>query len=162
VNFYIWMAGVLVLDQFTKILAIHYLKPFDPVIIIEPFFWLIIRQNSGAAFSLFSKHPIVLTIFNTLASAAIVIWAIRIPKKEKLMRTSLALIAGGALGNLCDRYFRGGAVIDFLDLHWFNKMHWPTFNIADMAICAGVALIFIDTIKQSYIQQKKQPLKNKK
>lgn len=146
VRFSLCTGGIFILDQITKFLALHFLHPYKPIKILPPFFWLTIRHNSGAAFSLFSEQTIVLTIFTGLASALIIWWGIKLPPDEKIMQISLGFIGGGALGNLFDRFFRGGLVVDFLDLHWLNKIHWPTFNIADTAICIGVGLIMLDTL----------------
>lgn len=143
------MGGILVADQFTKFLAVRFLHPFDPVKIIPPFFWFTIRHNSGAAFSLFSGHTFILTIFTTIAAGLIIWWGATLPRGEKTMQTALGLIAGGALGNLVDRFLRGGLVVDFLDVHWLDKLHWPTFNIADTAICIGVGLFVLYTLRQS-------------
>lgn len=153
VRFYLWAAGVFVADQLTKLLAVHLLHPLEPVRVIPAFFRLIIKYNSGAAFSLFQDHPIILTIFTSLASALIIWWGVTLPKTEKLMQTALGLLAGGAVGNLFDRLVRGGLVVDFLDLHWFNRIHWPTFNLADTAICTGVALVLIDAFRKSRRQK---------
>lgn len=144
-TFYILMAGVVVLDQLSKTLAVSFLGD-APVQVISAFFWLRLQHNPGAAFSLFDKHPEILTIINTIISALVIWWGVKIPQKEKLQRYGIALIAGGALGNLIDRFFRGGRVVDFLDFHWFNKAHWPTFNIADTAICIGVTLLIIEAV----------------
>jgi len=146
VRFYIWAAVVVIADQATKFLAVHFLHPIEPIKLIPPFFWLILRHNSGAAFSLFSDHGSILIIFTCLAAGFVIWWGISLPRQEKLLRTALGMIAGGALGNVIDRLFRDGLVVDFLDLHWMNKLHWPTFNIADTAICIGVGLIVLDSI----------------
>ena len=155
-RFFVCTGGIFILDQITKFLALHFLDSYKPIKMIPPFFWLILRHNSGAAFSLFTEQTIVLTIFTGIASLVIIWWGIKLPPGEKMMQISLGLIAGGALGNLFDRFFRGGLVVDFLDLHWFNKIHWPTFNIADTAICIGVGLIMLDTL---ILRKKVAPLR---
>ncbi len=146
VRFFLCTGGIFLLDQATKYLALHLLDPCKPAKILPAFFWLILRHNSGAAFSLFTGQTALLTVFTGIACALIIWWGIKIPPGEKTLQISLGLIGGGALGNLFDRFFRGGLVVDFLDLHWFNKIHWPTFNIADTAICIGVGLIMLDTL----------------
>ena len=146
VRFYLFGGGVLIADQLTKYLSLTYLSFQKPVRLIPSFFWFNLRYNSGAAFSLFSGYPFLLTIFTFLASVIIVVWGVRLPRNEKLMQAALGLIAGGASGNLLDRLFRGGLVVDFIDIHWLNKIHWPTFNLADSAICIGVGLVLLDHI----------------
>ena len=153
-RFFLWLAGAVILDQATKILALVFLKPFTPVKVIPDFFWLTLRWNTGAAFSLFQNHPWILTGVNTVVCGFIIWWGISIPQKQKLLKTGLALVAGGALGNLIDRYFRSGRVVDFFDFHWFAKAHWPTFNIADTAICIGVGLVILDSILQAIKEHK--------
>jgi len=142
------MAVVIAADQASKTLALLLLYPFRPIKVIPSFFWLTLRHNTGAAFSIFSEHPNLLTLFNIIATGVLIWWGVHVPRKEKRLKIALGLITGGACGNLCDRFFRGGSVVDFLDLHWFNRAHWPTFNLADTAICIGVALIFLDLILQ--------------
>ena len=150
------MVGVIVADQAVKLLATHFLDPLHPVRVIPAFFWLTLCYNTGAAFSMFRRHPSALTILNTIVTVLIVIWGIRLPRKEKRLRAALGLIAGGASGNLIDRFFRGGHVVDFLDVHWFDKAHWPVFNLADTAICIGVGLIILDFLLHKKIKTEKQ------
>ena len=155
-RFVLCTGGVFILDQITKFLALKFLNPNISVEILPQLFSLKLVSNSGAAFSMFREHTIVLTLFTSIASIIIIWWGIKLPQGEKMMQVSLGLIAGGALGNLFDRFFRGGLVVDFLDFHWFNRFHWPTFNIADTGICIGVGLIILDTLilrKKSHIQQ---------
>jgi signal peptidase II len=149
VRFYLWSCGVFLADQVTKLIAVNLLHPLKSIKIIPPFFWLTIRHNSGAAFSLFSDQTLILTLFTAGASILIIWWGIKLPQNEKMMKTALGLVAGGALGNLFDRIIRGGLVVDFLDLHWFDRIHWPTFNVADFAICIGVGLVIIDSLHKS-------------
>ena len=144
-TFYILMAGVVLLDQLSKTLAVSFLGD-EIVRVIPAVFWLRLQHNPGAAFSLFDEHPGILTLINSIISVLVIWWGVKIPQKEKLQRYGIGLIAGGALGNLIDRFFRGGRVVDFLDFHWFNKAHWPTFNIADTAICFGVGFLVIDAL----------------
>lgn len=145
-RFYFFAGGILIADQLTKYLSLTYLSHQNPVKLIPSFFWLTLRYNSGAAFSLFSQYPFLLTIFTLLASVIIIVWGVTLPRKDKFMQIALGMIAGGASGNLADRLLRGGLVVDFLDLHWFGKIHWPTFNLADTAICTGVGLVLLDHI----------------
>ncbi len=139
-----WVIGVLALDQITKALAVYFLASGAPVVVIPGLFSLVLRHNSGAAFSLFSEHPGILTAINCLLSAGIVFMGLRTPARDRLRIAALGLVAGGAMGNLADRFFRGFTVVDFLDMHWFYKAHWPTFNIADAAICIGIGLLFLE------------------
>ncbi len=144
---YFYLAGlvVLLLDQVSKQLATRYLQPVENIVIIPGFFNLLYATNTGGAFSILSDHSALLAIFSSLATVFIFAWQFFVPRHDWIMRSSLGLIFGGALGNLIDR-FRLGFVVDFLDFHWRNKLHWPTFNFADTFICIGVGIIICCTL----------------
>jgi len=128
-------AGVVAADQVTKTLAEDRLH--RPVHVIGPF-GLSMSRNSGAAFSLFTGQAAVLGIVVSLL-VIVLLW-LSWRARTLAMALSLGLIIGGALGNLCDRLFRGGhgQVVDFITL-----THWPTFNVADACITIGVVLTAI-------------------
>ncbi len=138
-------ALVLVLDFATKQLALRFLHPYQPVPIF-PSFNLTLVFNPGAAFSFLSHSGDWQRWFLSLVAIVIVMvlmaWMRKLPANRKLALAGLALIIGGALGNLCDRLVLG-VVIDFIDVY-FKNYHWPAFNIADSAICIGVLLLVID------------------
>jgi signal peptidase II len=98
--------------------------------------------NTGAAFSWLEGHTAMLTLVSIIISMVVIVWAWRLKPQEQGFRLSFGLILGGAIGNLIDRV-RMGHVIDFIDAHWREVYHWPTFNLADSAICVGIALLFI-------------------
>lgn len=135
-------AVVLVLDQLTKIWAVDALRGEPPIVLIPRFLQLIYRTNTGAAWSVFEDHPMILAGFATIVAAVIAGWAIRVPEEEYGLRWPLGLIFGGAVGNLVDRY-RLGHVIDFIDAHWDESYHFPTFNVADSGICVGMGLLIV-------------------
>lgn len=103
-------------------------------------FWY--RINTGAAFSALTNHTGFLTAISVVISLFVVAWAWFLKPEERGLRLSQGLIFGGAIGNLIDR-FRLGYVIDFIDAHWKDVYHWPTFNIADSAICVGIFLLAV-------------------
>jgi len=150
---WLWLsAGVMLLDQGTKWLAtaqLHYEIP-QPVL---PFFSLLLRHNTGAAFSFLSDGGgWQRWFFIGLAlcvSLLLVIWIAQLNRKQRLLASSLALVLGGALGNVIDR-IRLGYVVDFIDV-FYDKWHWPTFNIADSAITVGITLMLIDAF---FLKQK--------
>jgi signal peptidase II len=131
------------LDQLTKMLIVENFTLFQSVVVIPGFFNLTYVTNPGAAFSLLAgadswwRHPFFLLV-GGVALLVLTVMYFHLRHKTPYQALALALIAGGALGNLIDR-FRLGAVIDFIDIHWSNY-HWPAFNVADSSICVGVGL----------------------
>jgi signal peptidase II len=142
-----WLAvAIVVFDQATKLAAVGWLKGAGPVVIVPGVFNLLYQENPGAAFSMFYGKTLLLLLVSTSISIGIGVWAVRLPPAEQGMRPALGLILGGAVGNLIDRA-RLGVVIDFLDAHWFWKAHWPTFNIADSAVCIGMGLMIVASFR---------------
>lgn len=146
---YILSLVVLALDQWTKWLAETKLNFHDPVPVIDPVLNWTLAYNYGAAFSFladqsgwqkwfFAGLALVMAVF-------LLIYLTKTPRKAKLLNTGLALVLGGALGNLIDRLLHGH-VIDFIHVHYADVWHYPIFNIADMGICIGVAFIVIDLL----------------
>ncbi len=147
---YFWVAGAVVaLDQATKAVIDRLLSLHESRTLIEGVLQLTYVRNRGAAFGLFSDsslphQPLVLSVLGLLALTAIALYAWKLPANSRLPRTGLALIMGGALGNLLDRA-RLGYVIDFVDAYW-GPHHWPAFNAADSAISIGVCLLVLDIL----------------
>lgn len=114
---------------------------------VLPFFNLTLAYNEGAAFSFLSDQGGWQRWFFAFVAAfvtiVLVIWLSRL-KDEKVLAISLALVIGGAIGNLIDRLMLG-YVIDFLDF-FYGQYHWPAFNVADIAISVGVFLMFVDAL----------------
>jgi signal peptidase II len=137
-------AGIVVCDQAAKWLVLAKFAP-GQVLPVTGFFNLVLVFNRGAAFSFLASAPGwqgPLFVAIALAAAAIIsVLLIRGPGRS-LWCLSLALILGGALGNLVDR-LRFGQVVDFLDFHAFG-WHWPAFNVADSAITVGAALLILE------------------
>jgi signal peptidase II len=131
-----------VLDQVSKWLVFFLIQHHPPIVIIPNFLNLSYATNTGAAFSMFAGHTGLLAVFSGLISLVIAIWAWRLPPHEQGLRIPLGLILGGALGNLIDRALLG-YVIDFIDAHWFDAYRWPTFNIADSAVCVGMFILIV-------------------
>jgi len=156
---WLWLSlGVVLLDQITKQLAEALLTAYRSLEVL-PFFDLTLMYNKGAAFSFLSDHSgWQRWFFVALAigvSGVLVVWLKRLRSDEKWVALALALIIGGALGNVIDRILFG-QVIDFVDLFYradaclpgFYRLdltcHWPAFNLADAAISIGVALMLLD------------------
>ena len=143
---WLWLSLIiLIIDQWTKQFAVAHLAYLQSIKIV-PFFNITLSFNKGAAFSFLEFaggwQRWLFILIAILMSVFILGWLSRISKKRYRLALGLSLILGGAFGNLWDR-FHLGYVIDFVD--WYVKnIHWPIFNIADMAICIGVFLIIID------------------
>lgn len=143
--YWVGIAGmVILLDQASKYAAVHGLDGDTPLRITS-FFNLTLTYNAGAAFSFLSEaggwQYGLLVGIALLASVLLVIWLLKTPPVRCVLVVALALILGGALGNLLDRLVYG-YVIDFIQLHAY-QWYWPTFNIADSAICIGAFVMFI-------------------
>lgn len=143
---YLWIViaiGVIGVDRVTKMLVVKHL-PFHQVVTICPNFNLFFTVNNGAAFSFlnYATSQWQIWLFSAIAlmvSSALVVWLVRLPNAKVWQRVALALILGGAMGNLIDRVVYCH-VIDFIDLY-VKTWHWPAFNIADAAICIGAVLL---------------------
>ncbi len=133
----------LLLDQSSKWLMLVYLGDVAQVVEVTPFFNLRLGFNTGVSFGLFQEFfesaPQLLALISLLIVVVLLIWAWRTDRSVE--RIGLAVIAGGALGNIIDRW-RQGAVTDFLDFHWAG-WHWPTFNGADIFICMGAIFLLL-------------------
>ena len=154
-------AVTIILDQITKVWAVNkLLVPTGPLppeahmirtrvdVVFESWWNYRLAGNKGAAFGLFRDLPEGMRIpfFLVICIIAVVAITVMYNKShgQRLFQVALTLILGGAIGNLIDR-IRFGYVVDFID--WFYKTsHWPTFNVADVAISVGVGLMIIDMI----------------
>ena len=139
-------AIVLVVDQMSKHAAEAYLSLHVPVAIF-PGLNFTLTYNPGAAFSFLSDaggwQRWLFSSIAFAASLAIVVWLHRLPKEDRFTACSLALVLGGAVGNLWDRLAPSrGMVVDFIDVY-AGKWHWPAFNVADSAIVLGVIIMLI-------------------
>jgi len=136
---------VVVLDQLSKFWIMASFQDYE-VLRIWPVFNLTLVYNTGAAFSFLSDaggwQRWFFVVIGVVVSAAMVIWLARLQERERLTGYGLALVVGGAVGNLIDRIWLG-KVVDFLQWHW-QDWYWPSFNVADSAITLGVVLLLID------------------
>jgi signal peptidase II len=143
--------AVIVLDQVSKQLVLRAIPVHQGFEVIEGFFSLVHVRNRGMAFGFMNRPGFemgfyLLTAVTFLAVLFLVFWFIRLRAEERKMTLSLSLIAGGALGNLLDR-FRLGEVIDFLDFY-IGSLHWPAFNVADSAITMGTLWLALQLLLQ--------------
>ncbi|MEN9465118.1 MAG: Lipoprotein signal peptidase [Pseudomonadota bacterium] len=148
---WVWLALlVIVVDLITKILAENNLIYATPVHIL-PVFDLTLLYNKGAAFSFLASQGgwqrWFFTVIALGVSVVLLLWLKRLPRSAKWLPMAIALILGGALGNLVDRIVYGH-VVDFLSFHW-NGAYFPAFNIADSAITLGAIMLVIDALLES-------------
>ncbi len=144
-------AVIIILDIWTKALVLARIDLYEAIPVIPNFFQLVHVRNTGAAFGIGANAGSKLVPFLLNAGAiavfiVVAVYAFRSPVTDRLLQTGLHLILGGAVGNLLDR-FRFGYVVDFLDVY-IGRHHWPAFNVADSAICVGIALLFLDMRKK--------------
>ena len=137
---------VVILDQITKWLVLRSILLGDSIEVIPGFFNLVLTFNKGAAFGMMAGlsdgvREVVLALTTGFALVVVAFFLFTDCKRDALGQVALAMILGGALGNIIDR-IRIGAVIDFLDVY-YGTAHWPAFNVADSAICIGVALLIL-------------------
>src|SRR5262249_45281713 len=142
--------ATLILDRWTKVLIQNRFTLNESVPIIDGFFDITYVKNTGVAFGIFSSisspaKSVLLSLFTACAVVVVVAYSVRSPARKRLLQVALALILGGALGNLYDR-LAYGYVVDFLEFYVGNY-HWPSFNVADSAISTGVALLAIEIIR---------------
>ncbi len=146
-----WFAvalAVIALDQLTKTLILGHFEYGDSRY-VTPFFNLVRVHNSGAAFSFLADASGWQRWFFVglgVAAAGFITWMLRRHGHQRLFAWALALILGGALGNVIDRLLHGH-VVDFIQVHW---KHWyfPSFNVADSAITVGAALLILDELRR--------------
>jgi signal peptidase II len=141
-------ALVVALDQATKRLVVAHFALYQGVT-LTPMLQLMRLHNTGAAFSFLSAaggwQRWVFVGLGVAVSAAILVWLLRLPSRGRgLLAASLALVMGGALGNVIDRVLKG-YVIDFIRVH-YQDWYFPAFNVADSAITIGAALLILDNL----------------
>jgi signal peptidase II len=146
----LWLAvAVVILDQGTKAVVRAMLPLHESVTVIPGLLALTHVQNSGAAFGFlnaadFPFKSALITLVAMAALIAIAVYAVRLAPHEKLARFGLALILGGAVGNLIDRALVG-YVVDFVDAYW-RSYHFWAFNVADAAITVGAVIVIVDML----------------
>jgi signal peptidase II len=147
-------AAVIVLDYITKIAVLESFAPGESRIVTS-FFNLVLVFNKGAAFSFLSSAPGWQTLFFAaiaVVASGVISFLIFRHAGKKLFCSGLALILGGALGNLYDRLVYGH-VVDFLDFHAAG-WHWPAFNVADSAITVGAGFLIVESFLQKKSDEK--------
>ncbi|MBE9532605.1 MAG: signal peptidase II [Proteobacteria bacterium] len=158
---WIWLAIVIVVfDQFTKYIASTSLEMHQPIAVMPMFNWTLMH-NTGAAFSFLADaggwQRWFFAVIAVVVSVVIFLWIKRLEQHEKWQAIALALILGGALGNVIDRIWLG-YVVDFIQVY-YQQWYWPAFNIADSAISIGVVMIIIESIREHFSERKESQSK---
>ena len=141
---------MLVIDQVSKAHFEGSLEMFQQVVVIPDYFSWTLAYNTGAAFSFLADgggwQRWLFAVIAVVVSAVLVVWLKRLGRDDTWLAIALALVLGGALGNLYDRIALGH-VIDFILVHWQNRHYFPAFNFADSAITVGAIMLALDMFK---------------
>lgn len=142
------VASALAIDQIVKFVMVEFVMQPPRIIEVTSFFDLVLVFNSGISFGMFSGqiglYPVVFALVKTAIATALIVWGCMTNSRRE--RLALAVMAGGAAGNIVDR-FRDGAVTDYLSLH-AGAWAWPSFNLADVFVVTGaIALVACSMVK---------------
>lgn len=139
--YYIIAFGFIAIDIWTKFLAENALKAIGTVPIINDILHLTYVENRGIAFGMFSGGRIYFVVISLIILALLSAVVLKTPKTSRTvwLKTATAFIYGGAIGNMIERIFKG-YVVDFID---FRIIDFPVFNVADIAVCTGAAMLII-------------------
>lgn len=148
---FLWLSlTVLIVDLFTKYLVVQRFALYESINVM-PMFNLTYARNYGAAFSFLADHSGWQKYFflglAVIISVALIVMLFKNKAELKLQNSAYALIIGGAIGNAIDRAYHG-FVVDFLDFYW-DIYHYPTFNVADIAIVCGAGLLILESLLES-------------
>lgn len=147
--FYRVTLSVIFLDRLSKYLILHFLSGGAPSFRVFRYFSLTLVKNRGICFGMLTGVNLraVIIVVSLVIGTLIILYLHRSHDKSRHTEISLGLIEGGIAGNLIDR-ITAGAVIDFLDFHF-----WPVFNLADVSIASGIALIFLQHIRRKNVSR---------
>jgi len=147
---------VLVIDQVSKAHFEGSLQMFQQIVVIPDYFSWTLAYNTGAAFSFLADsggwQRWLFALIAVVVSAVLVVWLKRLGRDDTWLAIALALVLGGALGNLYDRIALGH-VIDFILVHWQNRHYFPAFNFADSAITVGAIMLPLDMFKSKKTEE---------
>ena len=156
----LWTAGlgVVLLDQLTKV-AIDKAHPvYWSMDVIPGFFNLVHVRNEGAAWGMLAGRTWLLGVVSLVALIALIMYFKKLSEGKSFNEWTLSILGGGIAGNMLDRFFRG-SVIDFLDFHWREVYHYPSFNVADIAISVGVVVLIAYTVFGEWLAKRKTAAK---
>jgi signal peptidase II len=172
-GYFLLALAVLLADQASKVAAHAALRGRSPLVVVPGAVNLWYSRNPGGLFGYFRDwddpwRTLLLTLLPLGAIALIFGFIVRGEVHDRVTLAGLALILGGAVGNLIDRILRG-EVVDFIDVYaahprlaeplvrWFDTAHWPTFNVADSAIVVGAGLLLLDLVRPRRAAGERQP-----
>lgn len=134
---------IIIIDQFTKFLAITKLKPIGTIPVIKDLFEFTYVENFGAAFGILQDRKIFFVLMTTIVVVGISVFLWKYSTNiNNFMKIGLIMLLGGSIGNFIDR-IRLGYVVDFLSVKLINKYDFPVFNIADIFIVAGTLILLV-------------------
>ena len=146
---------IVVVDQLIKWWVVRDLPaytPVDPVAWLRPVLSFTYVKNTGASFGMFQDMNTVFAVLSVIVLVLMVIFQRTIPAQVWIVHVALALVMGGALGNLIDRITHG-YVVDFFDVNFWPFAAWPVFNVADSAIVVGVAILLVDSFFLHHLER---------
>ena len=148
---WLWLTVlILVIDLTSTVYFDNSLQMYQQIVVIPDLFSWTLAYNTGAAFSFLADSAgwqrWLFALIAVVVSAVLVVWLKRLGRNDTWLAIALALILGGALGNLYDRIVYGH-VVDFILVHWQNRWYFPAFNFADSAICVGAVMLALDMFK---------------
>jgi signal peptidase II len=144
-EFVIIVLGI-VFDRLTKVWSVENLAHGNDIVVIKNFFGFTYEENTGAAFSIFSGKVQILSIITAFVVLFMIYYLYKNRKENKLFKISMSLIISGAVGNLIDRLYHK-YVIDFIMFHYKDVYTFPIFNVADIMVVTGTALLALYIIK---------------
>ncbi|XVE19303.1 signal peptidase II [Moraxella sp. ZY200743] len=156
-KYYLIALVVLMLDQITKIYFNSRFELYETVDVIPPLLNWTLAYNHGAAFSFLADQAgwqkWFFAVLGLAVAVFLTVYIRQVPRMAKALSLGLALVLGGAIGNVVDRFLYG-YVIDFIHVHYADIWHYPIFNIADIGICIGMVLVVYDML---FLEKKRQP-----
>lgn len=138
---------VLILDRITKLWALNILTKVPEIVILKNIFGFSYLENRGAAFGILQNRVILLVVITFIVIVGVIYYFLRYKPNSRILKISIALILGGAVGNLFDRIFYG-YVVDFILVHYRDIYYFPTFNVADVTVVIGTSLLAFYLIKE--------------
>ena len=155
---WIWIiviAAAIGADQISKLLVVRFLDKSEPLVLIENVFRFSYVENRGAAFGMLDEHRWVFMVISTVALIGLIVFLFRFCPRNAFLNAGIAFVIGGGIGNMIDRVYLG-YVVDFIDFYAFPNVWMWVFNIADVCVCIGAAIIALYLVIDIVNEAKKQ------